>query len=261
MNLHAPVGSRGLRGCRFLFTMDALHGSLLMFGKATIALALVAIACMIAGPGLAHVGLIPALAGAGLFALSGLLGLAALIAAAVAAVRLKAYFPALMGMLGCLPLVAVTAGVMDGLRYPPINDIATDTADAPIFSHASTLSELTGRDLSFPPENGALIASHYPYLHPLRLEEPALQVHQRARAVATSKHFGWTITHEFNNYVGFEAIAETRLFRWKDDVVVRIRPDGDQACVVDVRSRSREGKSDLGANARRIRRFLDALQE
>jgi len=232
-----------------------------MFEKSTITLALSAIVCMIAGPGLAHVGLLPTLAGLALFALSGLLGLAALIVAVVAAVRFKAYFPALVGMLGCLPLVAVAAGTIDGLRYPPINDIATDTADAPAFNHAPTLPELAGRDWAFPMENAAPIAAYYPYLHPLRLDEPALQVNQRARAVATSKHFGWTITHETENYGGFEAVAETRLFRWKDDVVVRIRPDGDQACIVDVRSRSREGKSDLGANARRIRRFLDALQE
>jgi uncharacterized protein (DUF1499 family) len=86
-------------------------------------------------------------------------------------------------------------------------------------------------------------------------------VHQRARAIAASKPFGWTITKEGENYSGFEAIAETRLFKWKDDVVVRIRPDGDGACVVDLRSRSREGKGDLGANARRIRHFLEALQE
>lgn len=232
-----------------------------MFGKTTVTLALSAIICMIAGPGLAHFGLIPSLAGAALFALSGLLGLAALIAAVVAAVRFKAYFPAWVGMLGCLPLVAVAAGMIDGLRYPPINDITTNTTDVPSFGHAATLPELAGRDLTFPSENAALIAAHYPYLHSLRLEEPALQVNQRARAVATSKHFGWTITYDTENYGGFEAIAETRLFRWKDDVVVRVRPEGDRACVVDVRSRSREGKSDLGANARRIRRFLDALQE
>ena len=232
-----------------------------MFGKTTVTLALSAIACMIAGPGLAHLGIIPSLAGAALFAFSGLLGLAALVAAVVAAVRFKAYFPALVGMFGCLPLVAVAAGTLDGLRYPPINDIATDTATTPVFIHAISLPELAGRNLNFPAENDALIAAYYPYLHSLRLEEPALQVHQRARAVALSKHFNWTITHEAENYGGFEAVAETRLFRWKDDVVVRIRPDGERASVVDVRSRSREGKSDLGANARRIRRFLDALQE
>lgn len=232
-----------------------------MIGKATIALALSAIVCMIAGPGLTQIDLLSSRAGVAVFTLSGPLGLAALLAALVSALRHRAYFHALVGMLGCLPLVAVTAGMIDGLRYPPISDIATDTAAAPSFSHAPKLPELAGRDWTFPMGNAALIAAHYPDLLPLRLDEPALQVHQRARAVATSKHFAWTISHEFENYSGFEATAETRLFRWKDDVVVRIRPDGDRACIVDVRSRSRDRDRDLGANARRIRRFLDALQE
>lgn len=232
-----------------------------MFGKATIALALASLASVIAGPGLAHLGLIPTMAGLILFALSGVLGLASVTAALVAALRYKAWFPSLVGMLGFLPLIAVFAVIADGLRYPPINDITTDTADPPAFTHASTLPELAGRNLTFPAGNGAAIAKSYPELKSVHFDEPALQVHQRVKAIATSKLFGWTITQEKENYSGFEAIAITRLFRWKDDVVVRIRPDGDNACVVDVRSRSREGKGDLGANARRIRRFLEALQK
>lgn len=232
-----------------------------MFGKATMALALAAVACMIAGPGLAHIGLLPPLAGLALFALSGLLGLAAMVASAISALRFRAWFPSLVGMLGCLPLMAVAAGTLDGLRYPPINDIATDTAHPPAFVRAATLPELAGRNLDFPPANVEPIAAHYPEMAPLHLKEAPLQVHQRARAIAASKQFGWTITEEYENYGGFEAIAKTRLFQWKDDVVVRILPDGEGACTVDMRSRSREGKSDLGANARRIRRFLEALQE
>lgn len=232
-----------------------------MFGKATITIALTSVVCVIAGPGLAHVGLVPPLVGLALFALSGLMGVAAIIASAISALRFRAWFPSLVGMLGCLPLIAVTAGTFDALRYPPINDIATDLSDPPALAHAATFPELAGRNLSFPTENAGIVAEHYPEMKSLRLEEPALRVHQRARAIATSKQFGWTITKEGEDYSGFEAIAETRLFKWKDDVVVRIRPDGEEACVVDLRSRSREGKGDLGANARRIRHFLEALQE
>ncbi len=232
-----------------------------MFGKATIAIALASVAFMIAGPGLAHVGLLPPLAGLALFTLSGLMGVAAIVASAIAALRFRAWFPSLVGMLGFLPLIAVTAGTIDGLRYPPINDVATDLAAPPALEHAATLPELAGIDLAFPAANAEVVTAHYPELKPLHLKEAPLQVHQRARAIAASKQFGWTITKESENYSGFEAVAETRLFKWKDDVVVRIRPDGEGACVVDLRSRSREGKGDLGANARRIRHFLEALQE
>jgi uncharacterized protein (DUF1499 family) len=56
-----------------------------------------------------------------------------------------------------------------------------------------------------------------------------------------------------------EAMETSRIFRFVDDVVVRVRPT-DHGSVVDVRSKSRDGKSDLGANAARIRRLRDALR-
>ena len=55
-----------------------------------------------------------------------------------------------------------------------------------------------------------------------------------------------------------EAVATTFWFGFKDDLVVRIRPEGDGS-VIDVRSVSRVGQSDVGANAARIERFLTAF--
>ncbi|MGH7254552.1 MAG: DUF1499 domain-containing protein, partial [Nitrospirales bacterium] len=48
-------------------------------------------------------------------------------------------------------------------------------------------------------------------------------------------------------------------FGFKDDVVIRITPVGDDTRV-DVRSVSRVGRSDVGTNAQRIRTFLKRLQ-
>jgi uncharacterized protein (DUF1499 family) len=56
-----------------------------------------------------------------------------------------------------------------------------------------------------------------------------------------------------------EATATTFWFGFKDDVVVRVRSSG-AGSVVDVRSVSRVGVSDLGANARRIGQILDGLR-
>jgi uncharacterized protein (DUF1499 family) len=47
--------------------------------------------------------------------------------------------------------------------------------------------------------------------------------------------------------------------RFKDDVVIRIQPGRDQTRV-DVRSKSRVGRGDMGANARRVRDYLSSLQ-
>jgi uncharacterized protein (DUF1499 family) len=58
-----------------------------------------------------------------------------------------------------------------------------------------------------------------------------------------------------------EATDRTRWFGFYDDVVVRVTPAADGgASRVDVRSLSRVGGSDAGANARRIRTFLTRLR-
>lgn len=232
-----------------------------MTRKLTIGLAGAAIALMIGGPLLAHLLVIPSLVGLTLFVASALLGLGALVSGTVAAVRHRAYFHAMIGMLGCLPVIAVTAGIADSVRYPAINDITTDTANPPAFSHASTLPANADRDMEFPTEYSPIIAEYYPDMKPLRFNLPPDPIYRRARGVATSRDFAWTITADSEADYTFEAVAETRLFHWNDDVIVRVQPDGQGGSIVDMRSKSREGKSDLGANARRIRRFLGELAD
>jgi len=75
---------------------------------------------------------------------------------------------------------------------------------------------------------------------------------------ATARSFGWDIASAMPAEGRLEATDTTRWFGFKDDVVVRVVsiPEGSR---VDVRSVSRIGRSDLGANARRIRGFLAAL--
>src|SRR5207249_1400182 len=52
----------------------------------------------------------------------------------------------------------------------------------------------------------------------------------------------------------------TRLFGFQDDIAIRVRADGAGASRVDVRSKSRDGKGDLGTNAARIRAYVTALE-
>ena len=67
---------------------------------------------------------------------------------------------------------------------------------------------------------------------------------------------GGTIQRRTDQYIW--ATFRTKVFRFVDDVVVRIVADGNGS-VVDVRSKSRDGKGDLGANARRIELLLVGL--
>jgi uncharacterized protein (DUF1499 family) len=73
-----------------------------------------------------------------------------------------------------------------------------------------------------------------------------------------ARDLGWEIVATAPAEGRLEATARTRWFGFRDDVVVRVRPDGSGSRV-DVRSVSRVGRSDLGTNARRIERFLAAL--
>src|SRR3546814_2006150 len=57
-----------------------------------------------------------------------------------------------------------------------------------------------------------------------------------------------------------EAVATTLLYGFEDEVVIRVAPT-ETGAVVDLRSRSRIGRGDLGTNAARIRSFLDDLRE
>lgn len=75
-----------------------------------------------------------------------------------------------------------------------------------------------------------------------------------------AEQLGWQVHFTDSAKLRFEAVDETALFGFKDDIVVRVRATG-QGSVMDVRSVSRVGESDLGANAKRIQAFVDAFKQ
>jgi uncharacterized protein (DUF1499 family) len=77
--------------------------------------------------------------------------------------------------------------------------------------------------------------------------------------LAAAERLGWTVIERDPERLRFEAYEITSFFHFVDDVVVRVRASGSGS-VVDVRSKSRKGKGDLGANAARIRRFFAELE-
>ncbi len=213
------------------------------------------------GPMLARFQLVPPMAGMGLFVLSGLVGFVAILSATIAAVRFQAYLPAMVGALGLLPLLAVIATIAQGMRYPAINDISTDLDSPPAFVAVAALPENNDRSMEFPADFAQPIREHYADLGPLLTDRPPERIYRLARDMATQSPFNWMVVRDDPDTLTFEAVAETRVFKWRDDIVVRVGGDGTGGSVVHMRSKSRDGKSDLGANARRIRRFLGALAE
>ncbi len=135
--------------------------------------------------------------------------------------------------------------------YPPINDISTDTADAPVFWDMPTPTDYPGR------QTAELQRAAYPDVVPLDLQLPPAEVFERALALVRSR--GWTVVASVPDEGRIEATVESRLYGFVDELAIRVRAK-ESGSIVDVRSRSRLGRIDRGVNARRIRTFLAELR-
>jgi uncharacterized protein (DUF1499 family) len=165
---------------------------------------------------------------------------------------------AVLGLVAGVAVAAVPFGHLRMARsVPPIHDITTDTRDPPQFVAILPLRAGAPNPAAY---GGEAIARQqgkaYPDIRTAQLavdpETAFTRAHEAARAL------GWEIVAAVPAEGRIEATDETFWFGFRDDVVVRIRrANGDSR--VDVRSVSRVGRSDVGANARRIRRFLDVL--
>lgn len=218
-----------------------------------------AVAAFVLGPLTAYSGLVRPLVGFYTFGLGGLLGLITLIVSLVTLFR--AGFSAARGGLA---LGAVTTAVFLMLAlpsgdFPRINDITTDTQNPPRFVQATTAPENAGRDMSYPGEPFAREqASGYPQLGPLPLPEPPAAVYQRVVQIADGMP-QWEVTRTDAAALAVEGFATSRLFRFKDDFVIEVRA-GENGSVVHMRSKSRDGRGDVGANAARIDAFFAKLR-
>ena len=219
--------------------------------RVALALALLAAALLVfSGLGV-RAGLWPFRFGFGMFAGALIAGLAAVGAAAVglAVPRLRAGSVPILT--AALVLGAASAALpLDHVRrvktLPYINDITTDTQTPPQFSQPRPYEK----------HFGELQGIGYPQLRALELAVPPAQAFARARAAAEA--LGWEIVGADEKAGRIEAVATTRWFGFKDDIVVRVTAAG-AGSRIDVRSRSRVGRSDLGANATRIQDFLTAV--
>jgi uncharacterized protein (DUF1499 family) len=195
--------------------------------------------------------------------LGGLVGLLALVFGAIGLWRTRATTGregrgrALRGaLLGgvIVAVIAGSAGSAGGL--PAINDITTNPDDPPFFERAVSLPDNKGRDLSYPADFAARQRAGYPDLAPIRLAMSLPDAFQQC--VRAAESLGWVITFNYPDAGKLEATETSRIFRFVDDISVRLRADGTTT-VIDVRSKSRVGRGDMGANAKRIRAFQEKL--
>jgi uncharacterized protein (DUF1499 family) len=141
---------------------------------------------------------------------------------------------------------------------PYIHDITTDTENPPQFVAAAKLRKEGDHPVSYDgPEVAAEQKRAFPDLVPLVTKAPKERVFEAAQAAAAAS--GLTVVEAVPLEGRIEATQTSFWYGFTDDMVVRITetPEGTR---VDVRSKSRVGRSDLGQNAKRVRTFLAKLR-
>ena len=146
----------------------------------------------------------------------------------------------------------------------PIHDITTDMESPPLIEAAAALQRTNlARYVGDDPFNSRTTksvrevqAELYPDIQPIMIRRLPPDVFPIALAVA--EDMGWEILNADPARQKIEATDTSLWFGFVDDVVIRIRLDGIGS-IVDIRSKSRVGQSDLGANARRIRAYRTQL--
>jgi uncharacterized protein (DUF1499 family) len=144
-------------------------------------------------------------------------------------------------------------------RLPYIHDISTDTADAPAFVDILPMrADAKNPADYFPSETAEPTRTAYPDLVSLTLAGSVADTISKAEAAA--RKLGWTIVATKPEEGRLEATAITAWWGFKDDIVIRARDNGQGGVTLDARSKSRVGKSDIGANAARLRAFFTLMK-
>lgn len=221
-------------------------------------LGLLGAALLLAGPALGWGRVTPALAAFYIFALGGLLSTVVAATGLVQAARGRGFSGlgrtcALVGAMIFVSLLATRPG------GPMINDFTTDTSNPPSFQNAAGLPANQGRNLGYDPSFAPQQESCCSDLQPVRPDMPMKEAF--ALALATAREMpSWTVVWNDPQAGQIEAVSQSSIFGFEDDVAIRVR-DGGGKSVVDMRSKSRDGRGDLGANAARIRAYVSALEK
>jgi uncharacterized protein (DUF1499 family) len=146
-------------------------------------------------------------------------------------------------------------------KLPSISDITTDPGNPPRFD---VLARLRPRgSVDYPGEAVARAQrAAYPDIAPLQVSAPAKVAYDAALNLVTKRK--WHVVDArvpaFRRDGVIEAVARTPIMGFRDDVVIRVSATG-QGARIDIRSASRYGLHDFGANAARIRSLLEELDD
>ena len=162
-------------------------------------------------------------------------------------------------------------------KLPFIHDVTTDTQNPPVFGETVMAERLAIEGVNTTDYAGktapifedekpvgeklvsVLQTNAFPEIRPLVLGEPQDVIF--GKALATAQAMGWDIKEEDMEAGRIDATDTTFWYGFEDDVAIRLRPSEGGGTIVDVRSLSRIGGSDLGKNAARVGEFLERLGE
>jgi len=159
--------------------------------------------------------------------------------------------------------IGIVGAMMNQMRpsgpTAAIHDITTNTENPPQFVEIVALREAANApnkpEYDYE-ESAQLTREAYPDLQPIVVE-----MNQReafAKALEAAESMGWEVVASNQPEGRIEAVAVTPFVGFRDDVVIRAISLGE-GTVIDIRSKSRMGKGDMGANAKRIRAWRELL--
>jgi len=158
-----------------------------------------------------------------------------------------------------IPLLGIGSQIVTARSVPFIHNITTDMVNPPSFDKIVALRGDSSNPHEYDAEkNSALQLEAYPDLKTLLVEASVQEAH--SKALAAVAEMGWELVNEDSVAGIIEATDTTALWAFKDDVVVRVSIT-DEKTAIDLRSVSRVGQSDLGANAKRIEKFFQVYQQ
>jgi hypothetical protein len=147
-------------------------------------------------------------------------------------------------------------------KLPPIHDITTDPIDPPRFEALARLrtGEGTNPAVYAGLYSAELQRQAYPDIETVELDVPAQRAFEATMRLVNKRK--WLVIDERapqpRGIGRIEAVARTPIMGFREDVSIRVTPDGDGSRV-DIRSASRYFESDLGSNAARVRKLIDDI--
>ena len=163
-------------------------------------------------------------------------------------------------VISLVPILGLGSQVFVARTVPAIHNISTDTVNPPQFNAVVALRGEGTNPLEYKIENGDLAEvqkNAYPDIKTITANASVQDAFDKAVNIA--EDLGWDIVSKDQSNGIIEATQTTTLWQFKDDIVIRIRANAQtpDSTDIDLRSVSRIGRSDLGANARRIQHFID----